>query len=78
MHSMKKFFAAWKQFGQWMAHAVGMLIFAVLYMVLFAPLALVLKLSGRHFLPRFTGEEKTYFLPREKIEPTMDFLKRQW
>ena len=75
---MRKFFAAWKRFGLWLANAVGLLLFAIIYALVFAPLAAVVKLSGRRFLPRFTGGEKTYCLPKDRIEPTLEYMKRQW
>ena len=40
----KRAWGAWKRFGQKMAELVGVAIFAVLYCVAFAPMAVVLKL----------------------------------
>jgi len=60
------------------AWILSMVIFAILYVIAFAPLALVMKLRGRRFLPVLDGTEKTYFFPKEKITPDMAFMKRQW
>jgi hypothetical protein len=73
-----KLFAAWRRLGELLAHAVAMVLFAALYFVVFAPLALFMKLRGRRFLPHFTGKEPTYFLPKARIEPTIESMKRQW
>ena len=69
--------AAWKRFGQRIGGLVGLGMFAVLYVVLFAPVALILKMRGRRFLPRFRGDEPSYFLPKDRIEPTLEFMRRQ-
>ena len=75
---LKRAWAAWKRFGQRMAEFVGVLIFAVLYFVAFAPLAAVMKVLGKRFLPSFTGEEATYYHKKEEIQPTREYLQRQW
>ncbi len=67
----------WKRFGEFMAEKVTLVIFTLLFVFLFAPFAIVLKLLGKHFLPRFTGEEESYYLPKEHIKPTVESLKRQ-
>ena len=71
------FFAKWKRVGEFIAHGVGMVLFALLWLVVFAPVALLMKLLGRKFLPRFTGREETYFLPKARIEPTLESMRRQ-
>ena len=60
-----------------MAGYVAVVLFAVLYIIAFAPIALVFRMRGRRFLPVFRGDEDTYFLPKERIEPTLDFLRKQ-
>jgi hypothetical protein len=75
--SLKRFWTAWKHFGEVIAGYVAVAIFAVLYVIAFAPIAILLKLRGRRFLPVFRGDEATYFLPKDKIEPTMEFMKKQ-
>lgn len=39
---------------------------------------MVLKLRGKRMLPHFTGQEKTYYLPKEPIEHSIEAMKRQW
>ena len=56
---------------------VAMGLFSVLYVVVFAPVALFMKLRGRKFLPEFTGSESTYFLPKERVEPTLESMRKQ-
>jgi hypothetical protein len=72
------FFAAWKRFGMRMGEYVSIGLFAILYVIGFAPIALIQKMLGKKFLPCFEKDAKSYFLPKDKIEPTMEFLKRQW
>lgn len=54
------------------------IIFGILWLVAFAPLALFMKVRRRRFLPVFHGDEPTFFLPKEKMEPTIEAMKRQW
>jgi hypothetical protein len=74
---MKSLWQRWQRLGQFLARIFGHVLFAVLYVVAFAPVALVAKLTGKKFLERFEGEHDTFFLPKEKISPTLDFLRRQ-
>lgn len=74
---LARIWSAWKRFGEHMAAVFAMVFFGLLYVVVFAPVALVWKIRGRHFLPRFRGDESTYFLPKEKSEPTLESLRRQ-
>ena len=74
----RKIKSAWMRFGEKMAEYFGIGLFAVLYVVAFAPMALACRMLGKRFLPHFRGDEKTYYLPKEKIEPTMEYMKRQW
>lgn len=74
----KRAWGAWKRFGQKMAELVGVAIFAVLYCVAFAPMAAVLKLMGRRFLPVFQGSEESYYHRKDEIRPTREYLQRQW
>ena len=60
-----------------MANFVGIALFSILYFVVFAPVAAVLKVRGRKFLPHFRGDERSYFLPKDRIEPTLEFMRRQ-
>lgn len=76
--TLSRLMAALQGFAEKVAWFVSMLLFAILYVIAFAPLALFMKLRGRRFLPMFDGSEKTCFFPKEKIKPGMEFLKRQW
>jgi hypothetical protein len=69
--------AKWKRFGDFMSEKVTLVIFTLLFVVVFAPVAIVLKLMKRRFLPQFTGNEETYYLPKQHIKPTVESLKRQ-
>lgn len=60
-----------------MANLVGIALFIILYVLVFSPIALVVKLRGRKFLPRFRGDETTYFLPKAQIDPTLESMRRQ-
>ena len=75
---MKKIWDGWKRFCLAGAAYFGLALFAVLYVVVFAPLAIFMKLRGRRFLPQFTGNEKTFYFAKDKIEPTLDYMRRQW
>ena len=74
----RKLWQGWKRFGFFMARLFGRVLFAILYVVVFAPVALVVKLRGRHFLPQFDKPAPSYFRPRDKIEATLEYLRRQW
>ncbi len=75
---LKVLWEKWKQLGFFLARLFGYVLFAVLYVVLFAPVALIAKLLGKHFLPQFPSSTPTYFLPKERIKPTLEYLRRQW
>lgn len=64
--------------GDHAAHLFGAVLFGILYYVALGPMALIVKASGRKLLPRFTGDESTYYLPKEPIPPTLDRAKKQW
>jgi hypothetical protein len=67
-----------KPVGERAAFALSAVVFGVLYWVLFAPVALVVKIRGRRLLPHFRGDEKTFFQPKDPIEPTLKWMSRQW
>lgn len=67
-----------KAVGERMAFALSVAVFGFFYWVLFAPVAAVMKIRRRRFLPRFTGDEPSFFLPKEPIEPTLKWMSRQW
>ena len=70
--------AAWKRAGEKAAHVIGIILFALLWIFALGPIALVLKFRGRKLLPEFRGNEETYYLPKDPIEPTLEQMKRQW
>jgi hypothetical protein len=75
--TISRAWAAWKRFGHTMANLVGVALFTILYVLVFSPIALVMKLRGRKFLPHFRGDEATFFLPKAKIAPTLESMRRQ-
>lgn len=77
MAALRELWRRWHKLGQAMAELFSRLLFALLYIGLFAPVALVAKLSGRRFLPTFDRKSSSYYLPKEKVEPTIEFLRRQ-
>lgn len=68
----------WQRLGFFLARLFGHVLFAVLYVVLFAPIALVAKIAGKRFLERYETPVRTFFTPKERISPTLDYLRRQW
>lgn len=73
----KAVWRAWKRFGEKMAEYFGMVLFGILYVLIFAPVAIACKLMGKHFLPRFTGEEETYYISRDTVAANLEYMKRQ-
>jgi hypothetical protein len=69
---------AWLRAGEKAAHILGIVIFTILWFVAFGPISLWLKLRGKRLLPHFTGQEETYYLPKDPIPPTLEQMKRQW
>ena len=75
---LKKLWSKWQNLGFFLAKLFGHVLFALLYILLFAPTALIAKLLGKRFLERFEKPSETYFLPKERTDPTLDYLRRQW
>lgn len=75
---LKKIWNGWKRICLGAAAYFGLGLFAILYVVVFAPLAIFMKLRGKRFLPQFKGDESTFYFTKDKIEPTLDYMKRQW
>lgn len=69
---------AWTRAGEKAAHIVGMVLFALLWGVALAPIAVWFKVRGRRLLPSFKGDEDTYYLPKEPVEHTLERMRRQW
>jgi hypothetical protein len=78
---VKAFNAAWelwKKFGHFAAEWFSRALFALLYLLLFAPVALIARLAGKRFLPHFDANCESFFLPKEKIPPRIERLRKQW
>ena len=67
-----------KVIAEFVAGYLAIVIFFVLYIIAFAPLALIMRMRGRHFLPQFARDANSFYLMKEKIEPTPERMKRQW
>lgn len=67
----------WLRAGEVAAHGLGLVIFTILFVLVFGPYAILARLAGKRFLPRFTGQEGTYFLPKDPIEPTLEWASKQ-
>lgn len=76
--ALTRFFRRWKQLGMQIGEWVSVGFFAVLYVFVFAPVAIGAKLARKRFLPHFPANAPTFFLRKEKIEPTMEYMRRQW
>jgi hypothetical protein len=74
---LSRFWTKWKRFGERMSNYFGIGLFAVMYFTMFAPLAILFKIMGRKFLPHFNGDEPTFFLPKARIEPTLESMEKQ-
>lgn len=70
---------AWMRAGEAAAHALGVALFAVLWVVAMGPVALGLKLANRRFLPEFANDAPTYFVTRPPAGAAaeIDAMKRQ-
>ena len=79
---MKQVFTFFLKVVKWIAGRIGALItimlLTVVYCTIFALTAILLKLSGKRLLPDCKKGTQTYWLPKEKIDPTMDFMRRQF
>ncbi len=79
---MKQVFTFFLKVVKWIGRRIGavitILLLTVVYCTIFALTAILLKLSGKRLLPACKKGTQTYWLPKEKIEPTMDFMRRQF
>lgn len=76
--ALARAWAKWKRFGARAGEIFGIVLFTIMYWLLFAPVALFFKARGRRFLPQLGDQDKTWYLPKEKIDPTLEYMKRQW
>jgi hypothetical protein len=77
-NAAKRAWKGWLRAGEKAAHIMGMVIFTVLWFVAVGPVALFVRLQGKHLLPHFTGKEETYYLPKAQIPATLELMQRQW
>jgi hypothetical protein len=79
---MKQLFTAFLKGVKWIGGKIGVIITTILltliYCSVFALTAILLRLSRKRLLPAFKKEAQTYWLPKEKIEPTMESMRRQF
>jgi hypothetical protein len=79
---MKQVFTFFLNVVKWIGGKIGAVITTILLMVvyctIFALTAIILKLSGKRLLPGYKKGIQSYWVPKEKIEPTMDFMRRQF
>jgi hypothetical protein len=74
----KKIKSGWKKFTHKLAAVQTVIILSIAYFTVFALTSVLLKIFGKKLLPRFRPTERTCWTPKEKIENTMRFLKRQF
>lgn len=79
---MKHILTFFLKIGKWIGGKIGALVTVILltlvYCTIFALTAIFLKLSGKSLLPAYKKGTQSYWVPKEKIEPTMDFMRRQF
>jgi hypothetical protein len=79
---MKKVFQTLKSWWMKFAHAVGWfntrLLLTIVYVILFAIPALILKLMRKDLLDRQYNDSPTYWKDKEKISHTLEQAKRQF
>jgi len=68
----------WLRAGEFAAHIVGIGVFAVLWVLVLAPTAILLKLSGKRLFPEWKSNATSYYLPKEPLKHTLEEVRRQW
>lgn len=69
----------WFKFGMLLHKVVNPLILGLLFLVLLTPLALVMRLYGKRFLPtNFDSNAKSYWIPREPAGPEPHSIRNQF
>ena len=69
----------WFSFGMLLHRIVNPLVLGFLFIVIISPLALVLRLFGKSFLPTtFDGDAKSYWITRNPPGPDPQSLKNQF
>jgi hypothetical protein len=74
----KKIKSGWKKFTKRLIAVQTVIILSLAYFTVFALTAVLVKIFGKKLLPHFRRTDMTYWTKKEKIENTMDFLKRQF
>lgn len=64
--------------GEKAAAVLGIAIFAVLYVIVFAPTAIIMKLSGKKFFTPEEANAESWFVSRSQLPATLEWMKRQW
>ncbi len=69
----------WFKFGMLLHNVVNPLILGLLFMVLLTPLALVMRLFGKRFLPTgFDSKTSSYWIPRDPAGPDPHTIRNQF
>jgi uncharacterized membrane protein len=79
--AIKKVFGRVYRFriGKTLVWIVSLVLVVVTYFTVVAVTAIYMKLLGRHLLPEgMRPAARTYWSDREKVNPTLDYLKRQF
>lgn len=68
----------WMQFARALAFVNTRIILTLVYVLLLAPVALLLRLMGKDYLDRRLGGEESYWKAKESVDPTLEQSKRQF
>lgn len=74
MKALRKFWEAWKRFGQFIGDLVGRLVLTVFYFTIFVPFGLGVRLLGDPLALRLRGPGK--WLDRKTHDLTLDGSRR--
>jgi hypothetical protein len=74
MEALRKFWHAWKRFGQFMGDLIGRLVLTVFYFTLFMPFGLGVRFFGDPLALRPSGHSK--WLERTTKDLTIDDTRR--
>jgi hypothetical protein len=74
MEALRKFWHAWKRFGQFMGDLIGRLVLTVFYFTLFMPFGLGVRFFGDPLALRPSGRSK--WLERTTKDLTIDDTRR--
>ena len=74
MEALRKFWHAWKRFGQFMGDLIGRLVLTVFYFTLFMPFGLGVRLLGDPLALRPRG--RSMWLERSTHDQTLEDTRR--